>query len=38
MNVPPATVVKDDSCVVGPKNKVTHDFENSRDKSMGAQR
>jgi hypothetical protein len=38
MNVPPATVVKGDSCAVGPENKVTRDFGNSRDKSMGARR
>jgi hypothetical protein len=36
LNVPHATVVKGDSCAVGPENKVIHDFGNSRDKGMGA--
>jgi hypothetical protein len=36
MNVPPATVVKGDSCAVGPKDKVIRDFVDSRDKCMGA--
>jgi hypothetical protein len=36
MNVPHATVVKDDSCAVGPENKVTRNFGNSRDEGMGA--
>jgi hypothetical protein len=36
MNVPHATVVKDDSCAVGPEDKVIRDFVDSRDKCMGA--
>jgi hypothetical protein len=36
LNVPHATVVKGDSCAVGPENKVIHDFGDSRDKGMGA--
>jgi hypothetical protein len=29
LNVPHATLVKDDSCAVVPENKVTRDFRNS---------
>ena len=36
LNVPHATVVKDDSYAVGLENKATRDFGNSRDKGMGA--
>jgi hypothetical protein len=36
LNVPHAMVMKGDSYVVGPKNKVIRDFRDSRDKSMGA--
>jgi hypothetical protein len=36
MNVPHATVVKGDSCAVGPEDKVIRDFVDSRDKCIGA--
>ena len=36
LNVPHATVVKGDNCVVGLKNKVIRDFEDLQDKGMGA--
>jgi hypothetical protein len=35
LNVPCATVVKGNNCVVGPENKVIHDF---RIRKGGAQR
>jgi hypothetical protein len=31
MNVPHATVVKGDSCAVGPEDKVIHDFMDSHE-------
>jgi hypothetical protein len=36
LNVPHTTVVKGDSCAMGPENKVIHNFGDSRDKGMGA--